>query len=147
MSDRLAIVNEMRELDQKNRQFYNSLTPEEKKKFSTFLMLRWGSCVQGSRELQEYYVQATNYYLNRHFYSLHRHPKLQWLCASAVSPGLGNHKHNWIAPRKKETGVSARRRTLCEIFPHYKDDEIDVMLKINTQKEIEEYVRACGAEK
>ena len=54
MSDRLHIGNEMRQLDLKNRDFYDSLDAEERKKFSTFLMLRWSSCVEGSQELQEY---------------------------------------------------------------------------------------------
>jgi hypothetical protein len=43
--------------DRKDRDFYNSLTDEERKKFSNYLMIRWGSSVQGSRELQEFYVK------------------------------------------------------------------------------------------
>ena len=60
MSDKLNIANEMAVFDRKDRTFYDSLTDEERKKFSTFLMLRWGSSIQGSRELQEYYVQSTS---------------------------------------------------------------------------------------
>jgi len=147
MSDKLSIANEMRQLDSKNRDFYDELTPEERKKFSTFLMLRWGSAVEGSRELQEYYVQSCNHYLNRHFFAMSRHPKLQWLMATAVSPGMGTMRHNWIAPKKKESGASARRRALQEIFPHYKDDEIDVMMSLTTQKEIDQYLKQAGQEK
>lgn len=147
MSDRLSIANEMRQLDTKNRDFYDELTPEERKKFSTFLMLRWGSAVEGSQELQEYYVQSCNHYLNRHFFAMSRHPKLQWLMATAMSPGLGAMRHNWIAPKKKESGASARRKALQEIFPHYKDDEIDVMMAVTTQKEIDQYIKSTGQEK
>ena len=68
MSDKLNIANEMREFDLKNRNFYTDLTDEEKKKFSNFLMIRWGSSVQGSRDLQEFYVISTNERLNKHFY-------------------------------------------------------------------------------
>ena len=64
MSDKLNISNEMRQLDAKNRDFYDELTVEERRKFSTFLMVRWGSAVDGSREIQEYYVQSVNHYLN-----------------------------------------------------------------------------------
>jgi hypothetical protein len=144
MSDKLSIGNEMRQLDNKNREFYDSLSPEERKKFSTFLMLRWGSAVEGSRELQEYYVQSCNHYLNKHFFTMSRHPKLQWLMATAISPGMGAMRHNWIAPKKKETGSSARRRALTEMFPHYKDDEIDVMMAIVTQKDIDAHNRLSG---
>lgn len=147
MSDRLHIGNEMRQLDIKNRNFYDELDSDERKKFSTFLMLRWSSCVEGSQELQEYYVQSCNHYLNKNFFTLSRHPKLQWLCATAISPGLGTPRHNWIAPKKKEAGLGAKRKALMEIFPHYKDDEIDVMAEISTQKEIDAYNREAGRDK
>lgn len=144
MSDKLNIANEMRQLDRKNRQFYNELTDEERKKFSNFLMIRWGSAIEGSRELQEYYVQSCNHYLNKHFFNINKHPKLQWLCATAVSPGLGTPRHVWISPKKKEAGASARRKQLQAIFPTYKDDEIDVMMQIVSDKEIKEYQKQSG---
>lgn len=147
MSDKLNIGNEMRMLDTKRRDFYDDLTPEERKKFSTFLMLRWGSAVEGSREIQEYYVQSCNHYLNKHFFDLSKHPKLQWLCATAISPDMGAMRHNWIAPKKKEAGASAKRKQLQEIYPTYKDDEIDVMMQITTQKEIDIYFKSAGQDK
>ena len=134
----------MRQLDRKNRKFYDELTDEERKKFSNFLMIRWGSAIEGSRELQEYYVQSTNHYLNRHFFNIGRHPKLQWLCATAISPDLGTPRHTWIAPKKKEAGASARRKQLQAIFPSYKDDEIDVMMQLVSDKDIKEYQRQSG---
>lgn len=144
MSDKLNIANEMRQLDRKNREFYDELTDEERKKFSNFLMIRWGSAIEGNRELQEYYVQSTNHYLNRHFFTINRHPKLQWLCATAISPNMGTPRHVWIAPKKKEAGASARRKQLQSIFPTYKDDEIDVMMQIVSDKEIKEYLKSSG---
>jgi hypothetical protein len=147
MSDKLNIANEMRQFDRKNRSFYDELTPEEKKKFSNYLMIRWGSAVDGNRELQEYYVQSCNHYLNKHFFNVGRHPKLQWLMATSVSPGLGTPRHPWIAPRKKEAGLSAKRKALAAMYPTYKDDEIDVMCAITTQKEIDEYNRHAGQDK
>lgn len=147
MSDRLTIGYEMRMLDTKQRNFYGSLTDEERKKFSNFLMIRWSSCIDGNKELQEYYVQSCNHYLNKHFFTINKHPKLQWLSATAVSPGLGAMKHNWIPPKKKESGAGAKRKQLQEIYPHYKDDEIDVMMKITTQKEIDAWFQAAGYDK
>jgi hypothetical protein len=147
MSDKLNIANEMRMFDRKVRTFYDDLTAEEKKKFSNYLMIRWGSSVDGSRDLQEFYVIATNERLNKHFFDIGRHPKLQWLLATTVSPDVGTPRHPWIAPRKKEAGLSAKRKALMEIFPHYKDDEIDVMAEITTQKEIDAYNREAGRDK
>ena len=137
----------MRQFDRKNRTFYDELTAEEKKKFSNYLMIRWGSAVEGSRELQEFYVISCNERLNKHFFDMSKHPRLQWLMATTVSPDLGTPRHPWIAPKKKEAGLSAKRKALMAMYPDYKDDEIDVMCAITTQKEIDTYHRAAGNDK
>ena len=144
--DKLSIQNEMTQFDRKNREFYDSLTDEERKKFSNYLMIRWGSAVQGSRELQEFYVIATNERLNKRFFDINRHPRLQWLCATTVSPGLGTQRHPWIAPKKREAGTSGVKKQLAELYPHLKDDEIELMAKTNTKKDIDAYVKQLGQE-
>jgi len=145
--DKLSIANEMAQFDRKNREFYDDLTDEEKKKFSNYLMIRWGSAVQGSRELQEFYVIATNERLNKRFFDINRHPRLQWLCATTVSPGLGTQRHVWVAPKKREAGASGARKQIAELFPHLKDDELDLLIKITDKKDIEAYVKSLGREK
>ena len=144
--DKLSIANEMTQFDRKNRQFYDELTVEERKKFSNYLMIRWGSSVQGSRDLQEFYLISCNERLNKRFFDVNRHPKLQWLVATTVSPGLGTHRHQWIAPKKKEAGAGSIRKQLAEIYPHLKDDELDFLAQITTKKEIDDYLKASGQE-
>jgi hypothetical protein len=146
MTNKLDIGNEMRQFDRKNRKFYDELTEEERKKFSPFLMIRWGSCVEGSRDLQEFYLIATNERLNKNFFDLSKHPKLQWLLATTVSPDMGTFRHNWISNKKNQTGDAKKRKQLAEMFPTYKDDEIDVMMQIITDKEIKEYLAQLGEE-
>lgn len=142
--DKLSINNEMAVFDKKDRKFYDSLTDEERKKFSNFLMIRYGSSVAGSQELQEFYLISTNERLNKHFFSINRHPKLQWLCATSVSPGMGTFRHSWIAPKKKEPGAPGIKKQLTELFPHLKEDEIELMSKINTKKDIDTYLKKLG---
>jgi len=142
--DKLNIINEMRQMDAKNRAFYDELTIEERKKFSTFLMVRWGSTVSGSQELQEYYVQSVNHYLNKHFFTMHKHPKLQWLMATAASPGMGTPRHDWISLKKKEAGDLAIKKQLRELYPHFRDDEIDLMAALTDKKELAQLQRAYG---
>jgi len=146
MSDKLSINNEMAQFDRKDRKFYDSLTTDEKKKFSNFLMIRYGSSVQGSRDLQEFYLIATNERLNKHFFAINRHPKLQWLSATTVSPDMGPQRHQWIAPKKKEPGASGIKKQLADLYPHLKDDELELMARINTKKDIDAYLKAAGQE-
>jgi hypothetical protein len=122
MTEKLSIANEMMQFDRKNRGFYDSLTDEERKKFSNYLMIRWGSAVQGSSELQEFYLIATNERLNKHFFAINKHPKLQWLMLCAASPGLGKQFHQWIphlsgkvaqlkeSPKEKEVNIQDLRK-------------------------------------
>ena len=144
--DKLSIANEMTQFDRKNRDFYDELTVEERKKFSNYLMIRWGSSIQGSSELQNYYLQSSNHYVNKRFFDINRHPKLQWLCATTVSPGMGAQRHQWISPKKKEPGATGIRKQLSELYPHLKDDELELMAKINTKKDIDAYLKASGQE-
>lgn len=144
MSDKLHIQNEMRCLDLKNRSFYDELSDEERKKFSPFLMIRWGSTVGGSQELQEYYIQSCNHYVNKHFFTINRHPKLQWLLATAVSPGLGAQSHSWIGTKKKEKGSNDVKKSLMKIFPNMKLSDIEIMSKIVSKKDLEKYYKDCG---
>ena len=145
MSDKLNIANEMAVFDRKDRDFYDNLTDEERKKFSNYLMIRWGSSVQGSRDLQEFYVISCNERLNKHFFSINRHPKLQWLCATTVSPDMGTFRHQWIAPKKKDAGGnSAIQKQLAELFPSMKQDEIELLARITTKKDIDQYRKDCG---
>ena len=146
--DKLSINNEMAVFDRKERDFYDSLTDEERKKFSTFLMIRYGSSVQGSRDLQEFYVISCNERLNKHFFALHKHPKLQWLMATTVSPGLGTFRHNWIAPKKKEAGPTGSiKNQLAELYPNMKNDEIELLANITTKKELDQYLKDHGQDK
>jgi hypothetical protein len=134
----------MRCFDEKDRDFYDSLTDEERKKFSNYLMIRWGSSVHGSRELQEFYVVATNERLNKHFYAVNRHPKLQWLMATSVSPGMGVHRHQWIAPKKKESGSSEVKKTLMQLYPTMKISDIETLAAITDPKELKEHLKNMG---
>ncbi len=142
--DKLNIQNEMACFDNKVRNFYDELTDDERKKFSNYLMIRWGSSVEGSRELQEFYLIATNERLNKHFFAINRHPKLQWLCATSVSPGMGKFRHTWISTKKKESNSNTTKKTIKELFPLLKEDELELMSKINTQQDLNRYIKDLG---
>ena len=144
MLDKLHIKNEMQQLDRKNRNFYDSLTDEERKKFSNYLMIRWSSTVSASQEVQEYYVQSCNHYLNKNFFAVNKHPKLQWLMATAVSPGLGAFDHTWITLKAKEKGDNEIKKTLMELYPNMKMTDIETLSKVVDKKQLKEHLRQHG---
>ena len=79
-SSPLHIGNEMKAVDRKDRAYYDKFTDEEKKQFSTYLMLRYAASVSGSADLQAFYLMACNKYMNKHFFDLQfRNPYLTFL--------------------------------------------------------------------
>jgi hypothetical protein len=83
--DKLSIKNEMYQLDTKNRNFVDELSEAERKKFSTYIMLKYCANVDGGPDLQEWYLRATNERVNINFFDLGKHEKLQWLLCTTVS--------------------------------------------------------------
>lgn len=144
MTDKLNIANEMRAFDTKDRNFYRDLTDEERKKFSTYLMIRWGSSVQGSTELQQYYLLSCNENLNKHFFDLAQHPELQWLGATTVSPGMGTFRHDWIKQKKRQGSNNKAVKFLRQIYPEYKEDELELLAQINSTEDLKQLAREHG---
>lgn len=144
--DKLSIKNEMAQFDKKNRNFYDELDDMEKKKFSPFLMIRYGATVSGAEEMQAYYLMATNERLNKHFFDINttQHKKLQWLLATTVSPGMGIQYHQWLAASKKEATNNKAEKFFREQYPHLKDDEIALLAKINDKDDIKRLAKELG---
>ena len=144
-TDPLYIGNEMAAFDRKDRAYYDKFTDEEKKQFSTYLMLRYGASVGGNKDLQAYYLMATNKFVNKHFFDLNKHTKLQWLMCTTVSPNMGKQFHYWLAAKKKEgKSTNKLRKVVAELYPNMKSDEMDMFLEMNTEKEIKEYCKELG---
>lgn len=142
MKDKLDIRTEMAAFDRKDRDFYDSLSADELKKFSTYLMLRWGSSVQGSSELQAYYLRATNENLNINFFDLSRHPKLQWLLCTTVSPGMGIQRHYFSKPTSKKSNPCLKFLKL--IRPADKLQDLELLVQLNDQQYFENLARKYG---
>jgi len=143
--DKLSIRNEMAQFDRKNRNFYDELDDQEKKKFSPFLMIRYGATVTGNPDLQAYYLMSCNERLNKHFFDVNttQHKKLQWLLATTVSPGMGNQYHQWIKLGKKTTDNKAEK-FLAKLHPELKYDEIKLLAEINDKDDLKDYAKGLG---
>jgi hypothetical protein len=143
VSSSLEIKYEMQAFDRKDRAYYDNFTDEDRKKFSTYLMLKYGANVSGSGDMQAYYLMATNERVNKNFFDLGKHPKLQWLSCTTVSPAMGNQFHYWLKGKKKE-GDNKSQKFLAKLYPTMKSDEIELMAKINDKRDIADMARNLG---
>ena len=142
--DKLSINNEMAQLDTKNRAFYDELNEEERKKFSTYLMLRYAASVEGGPDIQEWYLRVTNERINANFFDLGKHPKLQWLLCTTVSPDMGRQRHYWQASKKKEGSNSKALKFLTKLYPHLRTDELELLAELNDAKELKTVAKTMG---
>jgi hypothetical protein len=142
-NDPLAIWNEMAGFDRKDYDYYDRLTDDQKKQFSPYLMLRWGSTVEGNNDISKYYAVASNEFVNADFWSIQKHKKLQWLLCCVVSPNVGKQKHYWLGTAKRESG-SNLRKLLLDKLPNTKIDEIDLILKVKNTEEIIQWLKSFG---
>jgi chlorite dismutase len=144
MTNKLGLNNELLQLDTKNREFMDELSDEERKKFSTYLMLRYSASVEGNSDFQEWYLRATNERVNINFFTLGQHPKLQWLACTTVSPGLGQQRHYWQGAKKREGSSTKQVKFLTKLYPHLNSSELELMAKINDLKDLKKIARDMG---
>ena len=139
-AEKLAIKEILSWIDNGNSNIWNDLEDEHKKQISFWLLNRYVSGIQGSRDKQELAVFKTNEYYNKHFNDIgvgkdKGHQKLMWQLLCMCGNTGKNEFHPWIGLKK--TGSNNKViKFLSELYPHLKDDEVEVLAKISTKKEL-----------
>jgi hypothetical protein len=146
----LNLNSELAALDLKDRQFRQKLTDEERKKFSPYLMLRYSASVEGSVDLQSYYLMATNENVNKNFFELgKKHDELQWLTCTTVSPGMGKQRHYWHgapARSKSERYLDRLIARVQEKLPEWKASDVELWVRLNGETATEQWILKQGDE-
>lgn len=142
---KLDIANEMRAFDRKDRNYMDDLDESEAKKFSPYILMRWGANVEGDPDLQEWYLRSTNERVNINFFDIKsEHKKLQWLMCTTVSPNMGSVRHYWLSTKKEDRVSTPTIKLLRRLYPNAKLDELELLAKINSLAEIKEYATLHG---
>jgi len=143
---KLDIKRELNAVDQKNYNFYDNLTPEEKKTFSPYILMRYTASVQGDRDTQEWFVEMTNEMVNKNHWDLSKnHKALLWKLFAATGTGATAY-HPYLAAGKKEK-ANKIERLLCELYPAMKMTDVKLMAKMMDKKDREELFDKMGFDK
>jgi len=144
MSDKLTINDETAAIDFRAKDLWDTLTDEQRKQISFYLLLRYASDVRTSdTDVQGMAVIKTNEYYNKNFFALSKHQKLLWYLVCMTGNGTTQYFHEYIKYKKK-TGDSKVHKILEQLYPNMKSDEIELMAKITTPAEIKDYARRLG---
>ena len=151
-SQKLPIKEILAAIDFNARSVWQEFSDEEKKAVSFWLLNRYASSVQGSREDQELAIFKTNEYYNKNFSVIgvgkdNGHPELMWqlLCLSG----------NWNAVKfhpclgfKKKAGNNTKAvNLLLTIYPNMKEQEAELLAGISTKRELTDLAEEHGLEK
>lgn len=144
---KLDIKRELNAVDQKNYNFYDKLTDEEKKAFSPYILMRYTASVQmPDRDIQEWYLEMTNEMVNKNHWDLSKnHKALLWKLFAATGTGV-NCYHPYLAAGKKEK-ANKIEKLLCELHPAMKMSDIKLMGSMMTKKDKEELFDNMGFDK
>ena len=140
-AEKLAIKEILSWIDNGNSNIWNDLEDEHKKQISFWLLNRYVSGIQGSRDKQELAVFKTNEYYNKHFNDIgvskdKGHPKLLWQLLCMCGDTGKNEFHPWIGFKKRDGSTGKAMSLLEKLNPNMKTDEVELLARISTKKEL-----------
>lgn len=149
MSDKLTIKDETAAIDTGARDLWDNLTDDQRKQISLYILIRYASSIKtNDTDAQELAIFKTNEYYNKNFFLLSKHPKLLWYLVCMC----GNEKkkiyfHEWIGYKKSPKSNNNKLfNFIAEKYPHMKSQEIEMMIKLSSKKEIKTFIEDFGLE-
>lgn len=151
MPKKLELKEVLGAIDLGGRQLWEDLSDDEKKDVVFFVLNRWISSVNGSREHQELAILKTNEYYNKNFFDIgttvnNDHRRLLWhlLCMSGDTGNI--ERHNWIKLNKRAT-QSDRVKLIHQLKPHLGIQEVELLAELSTKNELIELAQEHGLDK
>lgn len=142
----LDIKRELVAVDLRNYNFYDTLTDQEKKEFSPYVLMRYVSNVDGDRDLQEWFLERTNELVNKNHWELSKnHKALLWKLFAGCGPGVKTY-HPYLKGASKEKAVKIEK-LLCELYPAMKMAEIKMLAKSMSKEDKTELFDKMGFDK
>ena len=148
---KLPVKDILAAIDMNAKSVWKELNADERKQVSFWLLNRYVSAVQGTREDQELAVFKTNEYYNKHFNTIgvgkdNGHQELMWqlLC---VSGAWGKIRfHPYIGFKKKGVNNNNAIKLLERIHPNMKQLEVEMLASMYTTKELRLLAEEHGIE-
>lgn len=122
----LELKRVLGELDSGNRQFYSSLSAEEKKAYVPLVLMRCMSSLGDQNKNNQYAIIIVNDLVNIGFWQLTKHPELQHLLLCLT--GLGEKQYRpWIPNNGRSSKTKVLDDFFRELHPGANDSELDIL--------------------
>ena len=135
--------NGLKAVDFRNKNYYDRIDDQEKSLYSPFMLMRYASCISSKDKFYvEHYIEMINECVNKHLFTLSgKHKKLCWIL-TAMCGALKQQFHPWIKPMKRVPNKSLKQ--LLTLFPNAKENNLETLDEIITDRELEELLEAHG---
>lgn len=145
MAAKLDIKRELQAVNNKDYDFYSSLTDEEKKAFAPYILMRYVSNPR-NRDAQEWCIERTNEFVNKNHWLLSKnHKSLLWKLYAGMGLGM-NLDYQYVAAGKKEK-ANKIEKLLVELYPAMKMNEIKMLAAMMTDADKQELFDKMGLDK
>jgi hypothetical protein len=108
--------------------------------------MRYISNPQGEPDIQDWFIERTNEYVNLHHWTLSKnHKDLLWKLFAATGAGFPVN-YNYLASSKKEK-VKKIEKLIAELNPTMKLNEVKMLASMMTKQDIDELLDNMGLDK
>ena len=136
--------NGLKAVDFRNKDYYDRIDDNERSLYSPYMLMRYASSISSKDTFYvEHYVEMVNECVNKHCFTLGKHKKLLWML-TAMCGALKQQFHPWIKPMKRVPNKSLKQ--LLTLFPNAKENDLEILDKIITDRELEELLESHGIE-
>ena len=140
---KLELSTVLAELDRGNKNFYNTLTPEEKKAYVPLILMRYMSSLGDQSRNKEYAIIATNDLVNIGFWQLSKYPDLQHLLLCVASLGSKQY-HQWIPNKSKVSKTPAIDQFFIDLYPDINEQELAILKQTHDKDSFKQLLYDAG---
>ena len=144
--NKLPLKDVLAAIDMNAKNVWDELSDDERKQVSFYLLNRYVSAVKGSKQDKELQILKTNQYYNKNFFTLTKHKKLLWYLLCMTANAKKNIRyHEWIGYKfTASPGTAKAIKFLEKLYPTKKADEINLLTKINSSKDLKQLAEDFG---
>ena len=135
------IFEVLKQIDNKNYQYYDTLSEEQQKEIQPYTLCRWMSTIAGQEEIHELLTLNINENVNKNYWELSKYKDLQYklLCTCGVKKFV---RHQWIPQSKSK--LDKTYNIVRNFYKNLSDDEFNLKYKNMSNEEIKDIQKFLG---
>lgn len=135
------IFEVIKQIDNKNYRYYDSLNDEQKKELQPYTLMRWMATASGNEELHKQMTLNVNNKVNVHFWELSKYKDLQYklLCSCGLKKWM---RHQWLPMSKSNN--DKQYKIIREFYKNLNEQDFMIKYKSLSKNDIENILRCVG---